>query len=102
MPASRRPTIGRCSARSRPFLLGPDGPAGAPPGQRLRSGSYMAAIGKRKDHINSIQKCPRFQGNPEMSPLIAYLLVRIHGLSMWVGSSRSEGLMHSHASYRPR
>jgi len=30
----------RCPGRSSP---GPGGPAGAPPGQRLRSGSYMAA-----------------------------------------------------------
>ena len=35
--------IGRCSAASRSYLLGPDGPAGPPPGHRLRSGGYMAA-----------------------------------------------------------
>jgi hypothetical protein len=35
------PTIGRCSASSRSFLLGPDGPAGAPPGQALRSGALI-------------------------------------------------------------
>jgi hypothetical protein len=43
-PASPLPSIGRCSAASRSFLLGPGGPAGAPPGHRLRSGGYMAAI----------------------------------------------------------
>jgi hypothetical protein len=36
-------SIRRSSPLSRSFLLGPSGPAGAPPGQRLRSGSYMAA-----------------------------------------------------------
>jgi hypothetical protein len=36
-------SIRRCSTVSRSFLLGPDGPAGPPPGHRLRSGSYMAA-----------------------------------------------------------
>ena len=64
MPASRCPRIGRCSALSRSFLLGPDGPAGAPPGQHLRSGSYMAANGSKHTEFSSIQKCPRFQGNP--------------------------------------
>ena len=34
-------SIRRCSAQSRSFLLGPDGPAGAPPGQRLRSGALI-------------------------------------------------------------
>jgi hypothetical protein len=42
-PASPPLSIGRCSAVSRSFLLGPDGPAGPPPGHRLRSGGYMAA-----------------------------------------------------------
>ena len=47
MPALLRPpTMGRRSASSRSFLLGPDGPAGAPPGQALRSG---ALIGPRED-----------------------------------------------------
>ena len=43
-PASPLPSICRCPAASRSFLLGPGGPAGAPPGHRLRSGGYMAAI----------------------------------------------------------
>jgi len=42
-PLPRPSSIRPCSALSRSFLLGPFGPAGAPPGQRLRSGSYMAA-----------------------------------------------------------
>ena len=47
-PASPLLSISRCSAASRSFLHSrlPDGspPAGAPPGHRLRSGGYMAAI----------------------------------------------------------
>ena len=46
-PASPLFSIGRCSAASRSFLPGPDGPAGPPPGHRLRSGGYMAATRKR-------------------------------------------------------
>ena len=59
LPASIR----RCSAESRSFLLGPDGPAGAPPGHRLRSG---VSIGQGEDGENKIRlnKSPRFQGNP--------------------------------------
>ena len=34
-------SICRYSAQSRSFLLGPDGPAGVPPGQRLRSGVHI-------------------------------------------------------------
>src|SRR5262249_59385499 len=54
----------RCPAQSRSFLLGPDGPARAPPGQDLRSGSYMAAnrSGTNQDQLKS--KCPGFKGNP--------------------------------------
>jgi len=40
-PLPRPARIRRCSARSTLFLLGPDGPAGAPPGQRLRSGALI-------------------------------------------------------------
>ena len=43
LPPSR---MCRCSAQSRSFLLGPDGPAGPPPGQSLRSG---ALIGLREN-----------------------------------------------------
>jgi hypothetical protein len=51
--------------------------------------------------VPDLQDAPAHQGSRlrvEVSPLIAYLLVRIHGLSMWVGSSRSEGLMQCHAA----
>src|SRR5262249_49097263 len=44
---------------------------GAPPGQDLRSGSYMAAnrSGTNQDQLKS--KCPRFQGNPEQAEFAA-------------------------------
>jgi len=42
MPALLPPsTIGRCTASSRSFLPGPDGPAGPPPGQALRFGALI-------------------------------------------------------------
>ena len=75
--ASPPPSIGRCSVLSRSFLLGPDGPAGAPPGQALRSGSYMAAR-RSEDTARSTQsECPHFQGNPVAVPAG----VHGHGLS---------------------
>ena len=58
------PRMPRRSAPSRSFLLRPDGPAGAPPGQRLRSG---ALIGLRRTGSRNkirITKSPRFEGNP--------------------------------------
>src|SRR5260221_6540471 len=51
--------------------------------------------------VPDLEDAPAHQGSRlrvEVSPVIAYLLVRIHGLSMWVGSSRSEGLMHCYAA----
>jgi hypothetical protein len=63
----RRPRIGRCSALSRSFLLGPCGPAGAPPGHRLRSGGYMAAKEKRDSKIGSIPSVHAFRGTPDGS-----------------------------------
>jgi len=67
-----------CSAWSRSFLLGPDGcqrpgfmatdngPAGAPPGQGLRSSGLIGQgrTGTKKDQLRS--KCPRFEGNADM------------------------------------
>jgi hypothetical protein len=54
----------RCSALSRSFLRGPDGPCGAPSGQDLRSGSLMGKgePGPKQDQLGS--ECPRFEGNP--------------------------------------
>jgi len=46
-PAPALFSIARCSVASRSFLLGPDGPAGPPPGHHLRSGGYIAAIRER-------------------------------------------------------
>jgi hypothetical protein len=62
-------------ALSRSFLLGPDGPAGAPPGQRLRSGGYMAANGKRDNQDQLKSECPRFQGNPALEIFRRLLLL---------------------------
>lgn len=64
VPLLRLPSIGRCSAQSRSFLLGPNGPAGAPPGQRLRAGGYMAAKKKRGQPRSAQSECARFQRNP--------------------------------------
>src|SRR6266516_3177177 len=66
MPALLPPsTIGRCSASSRSYLLGPDGPAGAPPGQGLRSGALIGHTGEPGAKTRSVlQKSPRFEGNP--------------------------------------
>ena len=59
-------SIRRCSAKSRSFLLGPDGPAGAPPGQRLRSG---ASIGQGEDGENKIRlnRVSTLSGEPRLS-----------------------------------
>jgi hypothetical protein len=64
MPASPLPRISRCSAQSRSFLLGPSGPAGAPPGQRLRSGGYMAASRKRDNQDQINQRVSTLSGEP--------------------------------------
>ena len=79
-PASPLLSIGRCSAASRSFLHSrlPDGspPAGAPPGHRLRSGGYMAAIrsgtkGKISPHdVSTLSGEPR-PPDEERRPLVA-------------------------------
>jgi hypothetical protein len=63
-PPLQPPTIGRCSASSRSFLLGPDGPARAPPGQALRSGALMGLRENREQNKIRITESPRFEGNP--------------------------------------
>jgi hypothetical protein len=63
-PPLQPPTIGRCSASSRSFLLGPDGPAGAPPGQALRSGALIGLRENREQKQDPYYKSPRFEGNP--------------------------------------
>jgi putative transposase len=92
-PASPQPMIGRCSARSRSFLLGPSGPAGAPPGQGPRSGSYRAAKKKRGPARSLKSECPRLQGNPGDCPprmrRLGYLdrLVPDQCCTMWDGEA---------------
>src|SRR6516162_2006812 len=67
-PLPRPSSIRPCSALSRSFLLGPFGPAGAPPGQRLRSGSYMAANeAGQASKISSI-KVSTLSGEPRYPP----------------------------------
>jgi hypothetical protein len=70
-------SIGRCPALS--FLLGPDGPAGAAPGQPLRSGGYMAAKKKRdrKDQFN--QGVHAFRGTANLLILSLGLIFRAGG-----------------------
>jgi hypothetical protein len=63
-PRPAPPSIGRCSAASRSFLRGPDGPAGAPPGHRLRSGAYMAASRKQDPTKISPIRVSTLSGEP--------------------------------------
>ena len=58
-------SIGRCSAKSRSFLLGPDGPAGPPPGHRPRSG---ASIGQGEDGESKIRfnRVSTLSGEPRL------------------------------------
>jgi len=65
--ASPPPSIGRCSALSRSFLLGPDGPAGAPPGHRLRSGAYMAANEKQGQPRSANRSVHAFRGTADIA-----------------------------------
>src|SRR5947207_8592734 len=57
-------SIRRCSARSRSFLLGPDGPAGAPPGQRLRSGALIGLRENREQKQDPYYKVSTVRGEP--------------------------------------
>ena len=63
-PLPPPPTIGRCSASSRSFLLGPDGPAGAPPGQALRSGALIGLREKRVKNKIRHKKVSTLRGEP--------------------------------------
>jgi len=60
------PSIRRCSARSRSFLLGPDGPAGAPPGQRLRSGALIELRENREQKQDPYYKVSTVRGEPRL------------------------------------
>jgi len=68
-PRPASPSIGRCSAASRSFLRGPNGPAGAPPGHRLRSGVYMAASRKRDQTKISPIRVSTLSGEPRNAAL---------------------------------
>jgi hypothetical protein len=57
-------SIRRCSARSRSFLLGPDGPAGAPPGQRLRSGALIELRENREQKQDPYYEVSTVRGQP--------------------------------------
>jgi putative transposase len=57
-------SIRRCSARSRSFLPGPDGPAGAPPGQRLRSGALIGLRENREQKQDRYYKVSTVRGEP--------------------------------------
>jgi hypothetical protein len=56
--------IRRCSAQSRSFLPGPDGPAGAPPGQRLRSGALIGLRENREHKQDPYNKVSTVRGEP--------------------------------------
>jgi len=60
-------SIRRCSARSRSFLLGPDGPAGAPPGQRLRSGALIGLRESGEQKQDPSYKVSTVRGEPRRS-----------------------------------
>jgi hypothetical protein len=65
MPALPPPsTIGRYSASSRSFLLGPDGPAGAPPGQGLRSGALIELRENPEQEQDPYYKVSTVSGEP--------------------------------------
>jgi hypothetical protein len=66
-PPLQPPTIGWCSASSRSFLLGPDGPCGGSTwtSPALRR-SHRARRTGRRNKIR-ITKSPRFEGNPDVA-----------------------------------
>jgi hypothetical protein len=63
-PSLQPPATGRCPASSRSFLPGPDGPAGAAPGQALRSGALTGLRENREHKQDPHSESPRFEGNP--------------------------------------
>ena len=66
------PTIGRCSVSSRSFLLGPDGPAGAPPGQALRSGALIGLRENREHKQDPYYGVSTVRGEPRSAVLAAF------------------------------
>ena len=63
-------SIRRYSAQSRSFLLGPDGPAGAPPGQRLRSGALIELRENREQKQDPYYKVSTVRGEPRSGFLL--------------------------------
>jgi hypothetical protein len=57
-------SIRRCPAKSRSFLLGPEGPAGAPPGQRLRSGALIGLREKPAKNKIRLNEVSTLRGEP--------------------------------------
>ena len=60
-------SIRRCPAQSRSFLLGPDGPAGAPPGHRLGSGVLIGLRENREQKKDPYYKVSTVRGEPRKS-----------------------------------
>src|SRR6476646_113810 len=60
------PSLGRCSAPSRSFLRGPDGPAGAPPGQDLRSGALIGPRANPAQTQDPYYKVSTVPGEPRL------------------------------------
>jgi hypothetical protein len=61
-------SIRRCSAQSRSSLPEPDGPAGAPPGQRLRSGALIGLRENREQKQDPYYKVSTVRGEPRARP----------------------------------
>jgi hypothetical protein len=55
-------SIRRRPAKSTSFLRGPDGPAGAPPGQALRSGALIGLRENREQKQDPHYKVPTVRG----------------------------------------
>ena len=75
-PSSMR----RCPAQSRSFLLGPDGPAGAPSGQGLRSSALIGARGSRAKEDQPRSSVHGSRGSPARCPC---KFGTVRGCSFW-------------------
>ena len=93
--ASPQPMIGRCSAQSRSFLLGPCGPAGAPPGQRLRSGVTWQLRRSADQQDQSNQSVHTFRGTPSAGVAARF------GLEHWCLCRGCEGDFESECLQLP-
>ena len=75
-PPLQPSTISRCSASSRSFLLGPDGPAGAPPGQALRSGALIGLRENREHKQDPYYGVSTVRGEPRGCQVLAAVSMR--------------------------